>query len=368
MLKVRVQSARLLLLMACLSVMAAAFLLVIGHDALSDRNAFQFFADSRTYMRIYAGDEYLANDSLLSVSDNYLGPLLLLRILSGNIYLVMLFNVTLFWLSVVSITQVLRLDPLRVGAFLLLSPLTVSSLLSVNKEIFVLPFMALAIAGYVRHSLPTLLLALAASLLVRWQLTAFFVVLLCASLPWRMLRNRALIILALLGVCSVAYLFFSQVFAAVIAVVERSVLLDFDQGSGLFTVLNALQQRGAYFLVFPLKAAHLLFALGLRLDHILHPTNIYNDVFVGLHCTVTLGTFAVVVRRGLLTLRSDLMFAAVIFLVVFCLSPIYAPRYLYPVFVTWVLLLCGAPSQLSGSMRRAVAGIVTPPPLTALVR
>ena len=352
MLTVRTQSARLLLLLACGAVLAATFLFTIGNDALSGRNAFQFFADSRTYMRIYAGDEFLANDALLSVSDNYVGPLLVLRALHGNIYLVMAFNITLFWLSVVGVTHVLRLDALRVGVVLLLSPLTVSSLLSVNKEIFVLPFMALAIAGYVRRSVVLFIAAFAASLLIRWQVTAFFLILLGVSLPWRMLRHRALIVVALLGASSVAYLLLSEVFAAVIAVVERSVLDDFDQGSGLFTVLNGLQQRGAYFLVFPLKAAHLLFALGLRLDHIMRPTNVYNDIFVGLHCSVTLVVFVAMLRRGLVTLRSDLMYAAILFLVVFCLSPIYAPRYLYPVYVVWVLMLSGAPLQLSNLWNR----------------
>ncbi len=346
MLMVRVRSAQLLLLLVSLAALAGFFLFFVGADALADRNNFQFFADSKTYMRIYAGNAFLANDTLLSVSDNYVGPLLVLRAMGGNIYLVMFFNILIFWLSVVGITATLRTDPLKIGALLLLSPLTISSLLAVNKEIFVLPFMALAIAAYTRRSVLLLLLALGASVLVRWQLTAFFLVVIIASFPLRIMQHRRFVLLVLLGVSSVVYLVLSDVFADVIAVVERSVWEDFDQGSGLFTVLNSYQQRGFYFLVFPLKAAHLLFALGLRVDRIMSPTNIYNDLFVGLHCAVTLVTFSVVVKRRLLTLESDLMFATCVFLVVFCLSPIYAPRYLYPVFVTLMLVLAGAPRRL----------------------
>jgi hypothetical protein len=347
MLKVRVRSLQLLLLLVSVAALAGLFLFLVGGDALADRNTFQFFADSKTYMRIYAGDAYLANDTLLSVSDNYVGPLLVLQAMRGNIYFVMFFNIFVFWISVAVMTAELRMDALKIGALLLLSPLTISSLLSVNKEIFVLPFLALAIAAYVRRSLPLLLLALCASVLVRWQLTAFFLVVIIASVPLRIMRHRKLILLVLLGASSVTYLVLSDVFADVIAVVERSVWEDFDQGSGFFTVLNSYQQRGFYFLVFPLKAAHLLFALGLRVDRIMNPTNIYNDLFVGLHCAVTLITFAVVAQRRLLTLRSDLMFAAAIFLIVFCLSPIYAPRYLYPVFVALILVLAGAPMRLT---------------------
>lgn len=353
MLKMRVRSAQLALLLSCVAALAGSFLLSVGSDALADRNAFQFFADSKTYMRIYTGEQYLANDALLSISDNYIGPLLLLRATHGNIYLVMLFNVFLFWISILVITAALRLDAVKAGALLLLSPLTISSLLSVNKEIFVLPFMALAILGYTRRSLPLLLIALGATVLVRWQLTAFFLVLLGASTPFgRQGRHRVLVLLLLLLSSSVAYLMLSNVFADVIAVVERSVWEDFDQGSGLFTVLNSYQQRGAYFLVFPLKAAHLLFALGLRFDRILTPTNIYNDLFVGIHCTVTLLMFAILSGRRLLTLRSDLVYASMIFLIVFCLSPIYAPRYLYPVFVAWAIVLCGAPQDVVAQRER----------------
>lgn len=362
MLKVRVRSAQLLLLLSCVAALAMFFLFFVGSDALSDRNTFQFFADSKTYMRIYAGEQFLANDSLLSVSDNYIGPLLVLRLLRGNIYLIMMFNVLLFWGSIVWITSDLRMDPLKVGALLLLSPLTISSMLAVNKEIFLLPFMAFTVAAYVRGSLPLLLMAAGVSILVRWQVTAFFLTVMIASLPLRIMRHRGLVVTGLLVVSSLVYLQLSDVFAAVIAVVERSVFEDFDQGSGLFTVLNAYQQRGAYFLVFPLKAAHLLFALGLRFDHIFNPSNIYNDLFVGLHCTASLATFLLLLKRRLLRLDEDLIFAASIFLVVFCLSPIYAPRYLYPVFVAGVLVLNGAPSRLS-SLRAGERTTVAPSPV-----
>jgi hypothetical protein len=349
MLKVRVRSAQFLLLMACAAAAAGFFLFFVGSDALADRNTFQFFADSKTYMRIYSGEQFLANDALLSISDNYIGPWLVLRLFRGNIYLVMLFNVAVFWASLVWIASELHLDPLKVGALLLLSPLTVSSLLAVNKEIFILPFMAFAIAAYTRRSFALLLVAAGATILIRWQVTAFFLIVIAASMPLRVMRHRGLIVLALLGIASIVYLLLSDLFGAVLAVVERSVAEEFDQGSGLFTVLNGYQQRGQYFLVFPLKAAHLLFALGLRFDRMMNPSNIYNDLFVGLHCTATLATFLLLLKKRLLRLDSDLMFAACIFLIVFCLSPIYAPRYLYPVFIAGVLVLSGAPARLSSA-------------------
>jgi hypothetical protein len=110
--------------------------------------------------------------------------------------------------------------------------------------------------------------------------------------------------------------------------------------------LLALQDDGLYFLVFPVKALHLLFALGLRFDRLFTPTSIYNDVFIVLHCSVSLFVWLAVLRRHAFKLSNDLVFASLVFLIVFCLSPIYAPRYLFPVFVVWVLVLAGAPASI----------------------
>jgi hypothetical protein len=111
---------------------------------------------------------------------------------------------------------------------------------------------------------------------------------------------------------------------------------------GTFTALVYYQAQGFYFLVFPFKALHLLFAMGLRVDRLLNPRSIYNDIFVVLHCAATLVLFLMILRRRLFTLRSDLIFLSCVFLAVFCLTPIYAPRYLYPVYVVWALVVAGA--------------------------
>ncbi len=145
-------------------------------------------------------------------------------------------------------------------------------------------------------------------------------------------------------------------------VVERSLMEDESGGSGLYTVLQGYQEAGLYFLVFPLKALHLLFAKGLKFQELLAPGNIYNDVFVGLHSTMTLVMFLALLWQKKFSMRSDLIYASVVFLAVFCLSPIYAPRYLYPVYVAWVLVLAGAPMQLTWPRRRRRHASAQPAP------
>lgn len=360
----RIKQNQLFLLMVLFALGGAAFLYLVGADSLARKNDFQFFADSSTYILAYNRDIFSSFTDLVTVSQNYLGPLVVLKLLGGNIYLVMLLNVYLFYHSIIRIATLLDLDPLKVGGLLLLSPITISSLLSINKEIFVLPFIALALTGYLRRSVMWLVFALLMSILVRWEFTAFFLVLLALSpmsvlrrklstLPMSLLKRRGLVLVCLLVVGSVFYVLMADTLAPLISVVEKSVLEDSDPGSGLFTLLVYYQSQGLYFLVFPFKALHLLFAMGLRLDRFLNPRDIYNDIFIVLHCDATLIMFLLIVRRRMFTLRSDLVFLSCVFLAVFCLTPVYAPRYLYPVYVVWVLVIAGAPMSIVAGPKRS---------------
>jgi hypothetical protein len=348
----RVRRLQVLMLMILFALSAAAFLMLIGQDALLLKNDFQFFADSNTYLNSYNADLFSTLTDLVKVSENYLGPVLVLRLLGANIYLVMLLNVTLFYYSVNRISLLLDIDPLKLALLLLASPITISSLLSINKEIFIFPFLALALTGYVRRSIVWLVAALFVSVLVRWQVTAFYLVVLGLPLLsvfkrniWQtknLLRRRVFALILLLLAGSIFYVLFSDTLAPVILVVDRALHEAAELGGGSFTAMLDLQKQGLYFLVFPLKALHLLFAMGFQLDRLINPHNVYNDIIIVLHCQATLVLFAIMIRRKIFTLRSELIFLSSVFLAVFCLTPIYAPRYLYPVYVFWALVVAGS--------------------------
>ena len=90
----------------------------------------------------------------------------------------------------------------------------------------------------------------------------------------------------------------------VIAFVEMSIENYDEGGSGPFEATLNYQKLGLYFLVFPVKAAHLLFGLGLKVDKLLSPAEIYNDFFVGGHCFISLLVFlALLARRRLTSVR-----------------------------------------------------------------
>lgn len=335
---------------------ALIFLAMVGEAALVNQHPFQFFADSNTYHEIYRGSNDLHSGSLIGVASNYLGPMTLLTIAGGNPYLILVINIVLYVASLLLICRALQLDVLRVGCLLLLSPLTVSTLLSVNKEIFALPFAAVALLAYQRRSLGLIVLALSISLLMRWQLALFYLVLVGIS-AFRIagIGRKTVLVGLLLGI-SAAYAALSDFLEPVIKYSEASIESYDEGGSGLFEYTLSLQSSGLYFLVFPMKALHLMFGLGLKFGALLNPGNIYNDLFVGWHSLIALGLGAVLAWRRQLTIRNDLVFVSVVFLVIFCITPVFAPRYLYPVYLLWVLVLAGAPATLTTRSRRPVPG------------
>lgn len=314
------------------------FLYFIGQDALIGNHPFQFFADSNTYHDIYSGFLVTAR-GFIGISYNFLGPLLILSATGGNIYLIMVANVIMFTLSLIFICRALDTDPVKSFFIQFISPMTASSLVSVNKEIIVFPVLAFLITGY-RHRSPWLIAAaVAVSILARWQLTAFCLVLI--GLYFVRKANRYAILSALLLAISISYYLAQDLLAPVLENVEFSTS-SYTEGSGFFETLLDLQNNGLYFLVALVKAAHLLFSMGIRFDLMFDPIIVYNDQITTTYCFVNIVFFLALIANGYGAVRHDLIMISLVYVVVFALTPIYSPRYFYAVTVLWGLALAGA--------------------------
>lgn len=328
----------LVIISVAVMIFGGAFLYFVGQYALIGRNPFQFFADSSTYHDIYSG--FMPTpDGVIGVSYNFLGPLLILSATGGNIYLVMIANVVIFTLSMIFICRALNLDPVWSSVIQFLSPLTASSLMSVNKEIIVFPVLAFIITGYRGKSITLISAAVLVSLLARWQLTAFCIVLI--GLYFVRNYNRHVVLFVLLMSISFVYYMSVDILRPVLENVEISTS-SYTEGSGLFERLIELQNNGFYFLVAPIKAAHLLFSLGFRFESMIHPIVIYNDQIVASYCLVNFIFFAVLLVKKRGALSNDLIMISLVYLIVFALTPVYAPRYFYAVTILWALVLAGA--------------------------
>ncbi|MFN7092513.1 MAG: hypothetical protein ACK4P4_18415 [Allorhizobium sp.] len=321
-------------------VLAAGYLSIHGINALEGRNPYQFFADANTYHEFARSMNQFAGSELISLGRNALGPLFLVLLSGDNYYLVAALNVLIFFISVRLLSWDARVDPLFFAALLLLNPMTISSLMAANKEILSLFFFALLVRAWLRRSLLWLTLAVVVAICVRWQLFAFVVLLMPFALGWRLPpHNRALLLVAVAVALSIAY---RLALGALSQITDnfQAAAQTYSGGSGLFTALVAMQMDGLYFLIAPIKAAHLLFGLGLRFDRLVTPVDIYNDVWQLLGSTALLCIFLALCAKRTFTIRNDVIFISILYILLFALSPIYAPRYFYIVYVMWILVYC----------------------------
>lgn len=249
------------------------------------------------------------------------------------------------------ISRSLKIDPVLAWAIQFISPLTSSSLMSVNKEIIVFPVLAFLITGC-RYRSPWLIsAAIVVSMLARWQLTVFCVILI--GLYFVRHVDRRITLSILLITVSFVYYMAKGILEPVLETVE-STIATFTEGSGLFERLLELQNDGFYFLVAPLKTAHLLFSLGFHFDAIIDPINVYNDQIIGAFCLVNFVLLLALLIKRRFVFSNDLIAVSLVYAIVFALTPVYAPRYFYAITVLWGLALAGASGSIAAP-RRAIA-------------
>lgn len=325
------------LLLAFFSLSSVVFYIFLGRHALAGDIDFQFYADSLSYERIYRDLNLNSLSDLVTFNANFLGPILILDLFSGSREWVLFFNLFVLFLVVWIVRARLELNASTFLLLFFLSPLTFSSLQSVNKEILSILCVALVVAWSVRRNAAYLLFALLCSVLVRWQLSLFVVAVfisLSGLNPLR--RSRYIYIFLVLVFVSCIYPMVSGYFERVNEIAGDGSLSG--GGSGLYSLFNSLQQSGAYFLVFVPKALQAMYGMVFKLGDALNPDAglFYNRVMVTLHCVVAFLLFLYTLVKRRLRMSDDFVFIAVVYCVIFVLSPIYAPRYFYPVY----FLLC----------------------------
>lgn len=327
-------------LLCLLSLIAILFYFFWGRLALNGEIEFQFYADSLTYERLYLDNYFSSVFDMIALGGNYLGPMLVLNLFGGSQLLILLFNIFLFYLSLKVLSSIKAYNWQIFVFFIFLSPITFSSLIAVNKEILLVVCLSFLVAYISTKNIIFFILAFLMSFLVRWQLAIYMIMLLYSISHYNPLRKKRLLyVILLLLAISVAYKFLGGSFENVNDVAAQGAITN--EGSGLYSLFNELQARGLYFLVFIPKALQAMYGLIFKAGNIFNPINIYNDIFITLHCLFSFLVLLTVFFRNMLKLNNDLVFAAVIYAVVFTLSPIYSPRYFYPVF----FLLCAVLSQ-----------------------
>lgn len=317
------------------AILATAFFFAMGDAMLDGETSIQFFADSTTYEQAANELKELTTLELIIYNPNYFGPVTVLNLMDGSRWGVLALNLIVFVLSINLIYKAVSLNRKLFVILVVLNPMTLSSLLSINKEIFSVLTIALLIYGLGKRSLPALLACVIASLFVRWQLSLFVITFLGLISPLNPLRHRRFLtfMLAIVGV-SILYFLALPILSHTNEV--AAVGAENWEGTGLWGKLLEVQNAGMYFLIFIPKVLQAIFGILVYINKILDPPEFYNYVVVMLHSLTTLIILACAFFMKRLNIKNNIFYIATIYLLVFGLTPIYAPRYFYPVF----LLLC----------------------------
>ena len=314
----------------------------------------QMYSDAITYEIAAASLEL--GDELVAVDGNYLGPVLLLKTFSFSRIAIHFFNLSLILLSGIVAFNFLELNRGKFIIYIFSSPLLLFSTFGVNKEIFLLPFSVFLLIFLQRRTVIWFIFAIITGIFVRWQIVVFaLLVLFIASdlISFNVKRSVALVILV--AAISIAYPMFAMEAFATIEQISVEGALDErgSQASGLYSMMQEFQRSYGYFLVVIPKTLQLLIGLLSRFSLAEIELDFWNNfviMFQSLHNFVLLG---LVVFYKKFDLSNNCLFLICIFAIVFGLTPVFAPRYLYPISIwlaIWLALPTSTPINKVGNL------------------
>jgi hypothetical protein len=334
---------------------AAMVFVLVALPVLEGRMDFQFYFDSVTYHEM--ADRMDLGWNLVQVGGNFLGPLLIIKMLGASYVLIFLFNVSVFVASYLLVARNFPVDRAKFLVLLCISPLMFVGLLSVNKEIVAVFVTVLFASSYAAERPVWRWIALVLSIIARWQMTVALAAAAFLLGPLNPLRRRRLLsLVGLVTALSIAYPLNLSTFEG-LDLIAREGARQATEGSGLYFQFIQIQNHlGGYVLVFVPKALHLFVGTTRRWYNVLDFSDIPNNVTLWLQSLLQLAVLVRVLWLRRFRLSSDAVYLASILAALIALSPIFTTRYLLPVYVLLALELA-TPRPMPMTKRRMVAGV-----------
>ena len=283
------------------------FFLWVALPVLKEELDFQFYADSKTYEKIALND---SESNLVQVGLNALGPVSILKLLGPQSYfLIYLFNISLFIASLYYISRNPALNKKLFFLLVMASPISFTSLFSVNKEIISLLCLALLIFFKDKLNIWKIGLLLIISYLIRWQFTLFILVFLLIDSPVNCFREK-------------------RRFSFLLMLISISVKILMD-----------IQQQYGYFIAFIPKTLHLLVGMSSRYKFIFDFTDVYNNFILYWQGPLNALLLFWAFNKKMFNFDNDIFYMLLIYCVIFAITPIYAIRYFYPVYILLAYLV-----------------------------
>jgi hypothetical protein len=149
-------------------------------------------------------------------------------------------------------------------------------------------------------------------------------------------RFKALFIF-ILGISAV-YILASQEIQVLLDASDFYADLDV-QGSGFFSLLNDIQAKYGYFIVFIPKIFQNLFGGVTRISTLFDWSDFYNNFIVSLQCLYLSATAILIAIKRKINMYNDIFHLSVIYCVFFAVTPIVQNRYFFPVSIMFAVLL-----------------------------
>ena len=293
-------------------------------------------ADSSTYMHFAdvlregrPDPEVIA--ALYTFPNTLWTPVLLAWALKGT-FAIAVADYAMFFLALFLLKRSFTFSTGMFLSLLLLNATTTISLLSVNKEIIDLLVISMFLFARRKGNTPLLLFAILLAVLNRFEVSLVLVLFMVVESKMNPLRHRRI-------ATTVAVLIALSVLLPLAA--SHTLAMKFEEASGSNTIafLDTLEVHYMYGLaVFP-KIAENLFAELLNVSKWMTSyslSDLANSYIVFSNNLATLIVLIVLLRERALTLRSDLIYFALMGCVVMAISLVVQPRYFYFVYV----LLC----------------------------
>jgi len=341
-----------LLFIAISGLLYLSFTLIIN-DGYYYQDKFSFGADSSTYYRLaltYGFDSL----QLITMRMNLLGPFFVMFITQFNNQSVFILNLILLSLSYSLIVKNYHINRLGFIALLIMNPMIFSSVMLVNKEIFGL-FSVGLFACYVSNERKKyLIFAIIFALMTRWQQSFVMIVyILMDSKINPIKKNRNLSLFLLVIILSILYpLFLSPILGTISD--QSTMSKQSETAGGLISILNTLQDHYLFFLVvIPKMISNTFGNLGRISGYIFAPDSIdmydiYNSFIVLGHQYAMFAVVAFLYMKKKISLKSNLIYFSIIYLVIYSLGIMIQYRYIFPIYIMLALELvkCEKPNLL----------------------
>jgi hypothetical protein len=308
-------------------------------------------------------------DTIITLGSNFLGPVLILQLTGSNLFLVSSINCFIFLLAYILILKSYNINQFKFSILLLINPMLLVSLTTVNKEIIGLFSVTLTLYFLKTKKSFYFIPSFIMTFLTRWHQAFVYLIVLFIRSRFNPFRNNDYLSI-------ISFIAFTTVFAAYQSGLISEILITdsldevegYDYRSSILFLLNELQFKYMFFLALAPKIFINFFGnfnYGNSFNYFFSflgslkfgVYDVYNEIVVPMHQCCMLLVSIIIIKNNWLNFKisnflnsvflkrnmidDDALFCT-IYSIFYALSTFIQSRYFFPIFI----ILCVKASLL----------------------